>query len=50
MTKDAFRLTSPGGTEMELPIRQGTTGPLWLRCASDGNVVCCRRVDVCLLS
>jgi len=27
MTKDAFHLTSPGGTEMELPVRTGTVGP-----------------------
>ncbi|MDH3433519.1 MAG: citrate (Si)-synthase, partial [Gammaproteobacteria bacterium] len=27
MTKDAFRLTSPNGTEMELPIHTGTVGP-----------------------
>ncbi len=27
MTKDAFRLISPSGTETELPIRSGTTGP-----------------------
>ena len=27
MNKDAFRLTSPSGTETELPVRSGTTGP-----------------------
>ena len=27
MTKDAFRLISPSGTETELPIHSGTTGP-----------------------
>ena len=27
MTKDAFRLISPSGTEMELPVRSGTVGP-----------------------
>jgi citrate synthase len=27
MKKDAFRLISPSGTEMELPVRSGTTGP-----------------------
>ncbi|MEJ2127972.1 MAG: citrate synthase [Woeseiaceae bacterium] len=27
MTKDAFRLTSPSGKEMELPVRSGTAGP-----------------------
>ena len=27
MTKDAFRLTSPSGKEMELPVRSGTVGP-----------------------
>ena len=27
MTKEAFRLTSPSGTEMELPVRSGTVGP-----------------------
>src|SRR5210317_596749 len=27
MTKEAFRLISPGGTEMELPVRSGTVGP-----------------------
>jgi citrate synthase len=27
MTKDAFNLTSPNGTEMELPVRSGTVGP-----------------------
>ncbi len=27
MTKDAFRLTSPSGTETELPVRSGTVGP-----------------------
>ena len=27
MTKDAFRLTSPDGTEMELPVRTGSVGP-----------------------
>jgi citrate synthase len=27
MTKDAYRLISPSGAEMELPIRHGTTGP-----------------------
>jgi citrate synthase len=27
MTKDAFRLISPGGTESELPVRAGTAGP-----------------------
>jgi len=27
MTKKAFRLTNPGGTEMELPVRSGTVGP-----------------------
>jgi citrate synthase len=27
MTKDAFHLTSPDGTEMDLPVRSGTVGP-----------------------
>ena len=27
MTKDAFRLTSPSGKEMELPVHSGTVGP-----------------------
>ena len=27
MTKDAFRLTSPDGTESELPVHSGTVGP-----------------------
>ena len=27
MTKGAYRLTSPGGSEMELPVRRGTIGP-----------------------
>jgi len=27
MTKDAFRLISPDGTEMELPVRKGSVGP-----------------------
>ncbi len=27
MTKDAYRLTSPSGSEMDLPVRTGTTGP-----------------------
>jgi citrate synthase len=27
MSQDAFRLTSPSGTEMELPVRTGTIGP-----------------------
>jgi citrate synthase len=27
MTKDAFRLTSPDGTETELPVRKGSVGP-----------------------
>ena len=27
MNKDAFRLISPSGTETELPVRSGTTGP-----------------------
>ena len=27
MTKDAFRLTSPAGKEIELPVRSGTIGP-----------------------
>ena len=27
MTKEAFRLTSPAGKEMELPVRSGTAGP-----------------------
>ena len=27
MTKDAYRLISPDGKEMELPVRTGTTGP-----------------------
>jgi citrate synthase len=27
MTKDAFRLISPDGTETQLPIREGTVGP-----------------------
>jgi citrate synthase len=27
MTNDAFRLISPSGTEMELPVRSGTVGP-----------------------
>ena len=27
MTKDAFRLTSPDGTETELPVRRGSVGP-----------------------
>ena len=27
MTKDAFRLTSPSGTETELPVLSGTVGP-----------------------
>jgi len=27
MAKDAFRLTSPSGTEMELPVRSGSVGP-----------------------
>ncbi|MDH3578929.1 MAG: citrate synthase [Gammaproteobacteria bacterium] len=27
MSEDAFRLISPGGTEMELPVRTGTIGP-----------------------
>jgi len=27
MTNDAFRLTSPSGTEIELPVRTGTVGP-----------------------
>ncbi len=27
MTKDAFRLISPGGTETDLPVRSGTVGP-----------------------
>ena len=27
MTKEAFRLTSPSGTEMELEVHSGTTGP-----------------------
>ena len=27
MTKDAFRLTSPDGSEMELPVRKGSVGP-----------------------
>ncbi len=26
-SQDAYRLISPGGTEMELPVRHGTTGP-----------------------
>ena len=27
MSKDTYRLTSPSGTESELPVRTGTTGP-----------------------
>ena len=27
MNKDAFHLTSPSGTEMDLPVRSGTVGP-----------------------
>jgi citrate synthase len=27
MTKDAFRLTSPSGKEMDLPVRSGSVGP-----------------------
>jgi citrate synthase len=27
MTKEAFRLVSPSGSEMELPVRKGSTGP-----------------------
>jgi len=27
MTKDAFHLSSPSGTEMDLPVRTGTVGP-----------------------
>ena len=27
MTKEAYRLLSPSGSEMELPVREGTTGP-----------------------
>jgi citrate synthase len=27
MTKEAFRLLSPSGSETELPVREGTTGP-----------------------
>ena len=27
MTKEAFRLVSPSGSEMELPVRSGTVGP-----------------------
>ena len=27
MNKDAFRLISPSGSEMDLPVRSGTTGP-----------------------
>ena len=27
MTKKAFRLTSPSGTEMDLPVRSGSVGP-----------------------
>jgi len=27
MSQDAYRLTSPSGSEMELPVRKGTTGP-----------------------
>jgi len=27
MTKGVYRLTNPGGSEMELPVRQGTIGP-----------------------
>ena len=27
MSQDAYRLTSPGGLEMDLPVRKGTTGP-----------------------
>ena len=27
MSQDAYRLISPDGAEMELPIRKGTTGP-----------------------
>jgi citrate synthase len=27
MTKEVFRLVSPSGSEMELPVRKGTTGP-----------------------
>jgi citrate synthase len=27
MTKDAFRLTSPSGTESDLPVRSGSVGP-----------------------
>jgi citrate synthase len=27
MTKEAFRLTSPSGVEMDLPVRSGTVGP-----------------------
>jgi len=27
MSEDAFRLISPSGTEIELPVRSGTTGP-----------------------
>ena len=27
MTDDVFRLTSPSGTESQLPVRKGTTGP-----------------------
>ena len=27
MTKESFRLISPGGTETELPVRSGTVGP-----------------------
>ena len=27
MTKDAFQLSGPDGTDMELPVRKGTVGP-----------------------
>ena len=27
MSEDAYRLTSPSGVEMDLPVRTGTTGP-----------------------
>ena len=27
MSKDVFRLTSPSGTESELPVYSGTVGP-----------------------
>src|SRR5210317_1400128 len=27
MSQDSYRLTSPDGSEMELPIRRGTVGP-----------------------